>query len=145
MRIFRSIGYVAAISLLAAVPRHVQTSDYWMGYSGTKNVPPAVASRWLTWVETDNHGSAMIAPYGVRTILYTDPNRVQPGDPLYGADEDEFAHTCGGTRARASANYPNMVLTDPHSNSLRALLPRSVDGHAEGGHFDAVFVDDAVG
>jgi hypothetical protein len=99
----------------------------------------------LSWVETDVPGSQQIAPYGVKTILYTNPNRVEPGDPLYGTGEDEYAHTCGGTRARGEAQYHGLVLTDPRSHTLGSMWRRSVDAHANEAHFDAVFADEAVG
>jgi hypothetical protein len=135
----------AVLITTAATPRHVLTSDYWMGYAGTKNVPAGLAARSLSWVSTDAPGSAMIAPLGVKTMLYTNPNRVQPGDPLYSDNDDQYAHTCSGSRARGEASYKNLFLTEPSSPNLAQRWKRSVNAHAEGGHIDAVFVDSAVG
>lgn len=141
----RFFAVFAAVSLLGAVPRHVQTADYWQGYAGTKNVPAEQAARALTWVETDVPGSQHIAPLGVKTILYTNPNREQPGDPLYGSDEDEYAHTCGGARAIGESAYHGQLLTNPASGTLARMWRRAVDAHTNEAHFSAVFADEAVG
>lgn len=143
--VFRSLACLSTLLLVAAVPHHVQTADYWRGYAGTKTVPPEQAARWLSWVETDSYGSAAIAPYGVKTLLYTNPNREQPGDPMYGSQEDMYAHTCSGGRARAGVKYAGQVQTNPGSRALAQKWRKSVEGHSEGGHFDAVFSDDADG
>lgn len=116
-----------------------------MGYAGTKNVPAAVAARALSWVETDNHGSALIAPLGVKTLLYTNPNRVQPRDPLGNGPENAYAHLCSGDRVLGETNYTGQVLTNPGSPALKAMWRKSVADHEEGGHFDAVFADEADG
>lgn len=129
----------------AAVPRHVQTSDYWAGWAGTRNVPAAEAGQWLTWAETDPKGALQLDPVGVRTILYTNPNREMPHDPLYGSQEDEYAHTCSGDRARGEAQYKGLVLTDPASPTLAGLWRRMVDAHTAIAHFAAVFDDEADG
>lgn len=142
--IHRFFAVLATVALIGAVPRHVQTADYFAGAVGTKNVPAQQAARALTWVETDVPGSQQIAPFGVKTILYTNPNRVEPGDPLYGADEDEYAHTCAGNRARGEARYRGLVLTNPRSRVLSSMWRRSVDAHAHEARFDAVFADEAV-
>jgi hypothetical protein len=145
LMIRRFFGVLLAAALLGAAPHHVPTADYWQGYAGTKNVPADQAARALSWVETDVAGSQQIAPLGVKILLYTNPNREQPGDPLYGASEDEYAHTCGGTRARGETQYHGLVLTNPASRTLAQLWRRSVDAHTGSAHFDAVFADEAVG
>lgn len=143
--IHRFFALLAAFALLGAVPRHVQTADYWRGYAGTKNVSQDQAARALSWVETDVPGSQLISPLRVKTLLYTNPNREQPGDPLYGDNDDEYAHTCGGERALGEANYHGQLLTNPASRTLAAMWRRTVDAHTQGAHFDAVFADEAVG
>lgn len=133
------------LALLGAIPRHIPTADYWRGYAGTKNVPADQAARALSWVETDVPGSQLISHLGVKTLLYTNPNREQPGDPLFGGDEDEYAHTCAGARARGEGHYRGQLLTNPASKALANAWRRSVDSHTHEAHFDAVFADEAVG
>ena len=143
-RILRAIAVLSALSLLAAAPHHVQTADYWKGYSGTKKVPAQLAARSLTWAETDKHGAAEIAPLGVKTILYTNPNREQPGDPMWSTDEAVYAHTCSGMRAMGETAYAGQQLTQP-GPTLAKLWRWSVAQHVEGATFNAVFNDEAVG
>lgn len=143
--VHRHIVLLAAVVLVGAVPRHVQTADYWQGYAGTKNVPAQQAARFLSWVETDVPGSQQISGFGVKTILYTNPNREQPGDPLYGNSDREYAHTCGGQRVLGESAYRGQLLTNPASRTLATLWRRSVDAHTAEAHFDAVFADEAVG
>lgn len=145
VHILRFAAILAALGLLGAAPAHVQTADYWAGYAGTKNVPAPQAARALSWVETDVPGSQQISRYGVKTILYTNPNRQMPGDPIYGNTENEYAHTCSGQRARGESRYAGLVLTNPRSRALASLWRRTVEAHTNEAHFDAVFADEAVG
>ncbi|MGB6985790.1 MAG: hypothetical protein WBD74_07455 [Candidatus Aquilonibacter sp.] len=140
----RSLVMISLIAALTAqVPSHVQTADYWGGYAGTKVVPANQAAQWLSWVETNASSSLKILPFGVKTVAYSDPNRLQPSDAMYSQDESQYLHTCSGTRVRASASYPGQVLTNPRSRALasawRTMVLRG------GGNFTAVFADDAVG
>lgn len=136
---------MALALLVGAAPRHVLTADYWAGYAGTKRVPAAAAAQWLSWVETDPSDSLQIAPFGVKTLLYTNPNRVMPGDAMYTHDERVYAHDCTGMRARGDAKYKGMVLTDSGSATLASTWRYFIKRHLEIGHFDAVFDDEAVG
>ncbi|HET7813127.1 MAG TPA: putative glycoside hydrolase [Candidatus Baltobacteraceae bacterium] len=141
----RVSSLLLSLAMVAAVPRHVLTGDYWGGYAGTHNVPPDQAARWLSWAEVSPQDSAILAPLGIRTLLYTDPNREQPGDPMWSTQEAVFAHNCGGGRVRAGSNYAGQVLTDVHSPALQAAWKQSVARHMEGARYNAVFDDDAVG
>lgn len=134
---------LCALPLLAAVPAHVQTADYWGGYAGTKVVPAQVAARALSWVETGNDGASRIRPFGVKTIAYSNPNRLQPSDAMYRDDDSMFAHTCGGQRARGEQSYNGLVLTNPRSAVLAAQWRKLIDRGS--GLFSAVFADEAVG
>lgn len=130
------------IFCLGTAPSHVPTSDYWAGYAGTKAVPADTAARWLTWAETNVDGSKLIHPAGVKTLLYTDPNRqLQNNDRLWNSDESTFAHDCGGNRIEAHRR--GQFLMDPHSQHLRDLWKHSVERYWNAGQFDAVFNDDA--
>lgn len=136
----RSLALICSPWLLA-VATHVRTADYFAGYAGTKLVPAAVASRWLTWAETDIPGSIQIRAFGVKTLLYSDPNRTMAGDSTFTSDETTFAHDCSGARVMASRE--GQYLMDPHSLNLRNIWRRGIARYNAEGHFDAIFVDDA--
>lgn len=145
MIIARALALLLAVSLVAAVPRHVLTGDYWGGYAGTHKLPAPAAAKWLSWAEVSPQDSAVMAPLGVHTLLYTNPNREQPGDPMWSTQDAVFAHNCNGERVRGETKYAGQQLTDVHSPALAALWKRSVERHMEGAHYDAVFDDEAVG
>jgi len=134
---------VCALPVLLAVtaPTHIQTADHFAGYAGTKTVPADVAARWLTWAETDIPGSQAIQRFGVKTMLYTDPNRTIRGERDYTNDESAFAHDCFGQRV--AAQHAGQYLMDPHSRALLAVWKSHVTRYSADGHFDAVFEDDA--
>lgn len=123
----------------------MQTCDYWHGYAGTMVVSAPDAARWLSWVETGNDGAALIRPYGVKAISYSNPNRVQPGDPLYSDDDSEFAHTCDGSRARGESSYHGQYLLNPASPALANLWLSKLHANSNILLYSALFVDEAVG
>lgn len=127
-----------------SMPRHVLTADYLGGYAGTHKVPFAAAAPYLSWAEIDVKDANAISALGIKTIDYTDPNRVAQGDPLYLRDESAYAHTCEG--ARISRDYRAGVkqqLLDPASPRLQSAYRAYLRGQAGSGHFDAFFYDDA--
>lgn len=135
----------AAALTMGAAPRHVLTADYWGGYAGTHNLPATRAAQWLSWAEVQPQDTSQLAPLGVKTLLYTNPNREQPHDVIWSDDERFFAHTCGGQRVRGGSNYRGEVMTDVHSSVTTQAWQHSVERHMEGAHYDAVFDDEAVG
>jgi len=137
-----SYSIAAIVCLLGASPAHVQTADYWGGYSGTHRVPAALAARWLTWASVNIAGSQALRPLGVKTMLYTDPNRQIAGEPFYTADESTFAHDCSGNRIATSRR--GQYLMDPHAPALRALWSSLAARYVAEGRFDAIFEDDAA-
>lgn len=139
----RALAVFALPACLAAVPMaHIQTGDHFAGYAGTRSVPPDVAAKWLTWAETDIPGSVSIRRFGVKTMLYTDPNRVMKGDADFPKDESAFARDCRGSRIE-SVPRPGQYVADPHSPALLAVWKSHVTRYSAEGHFDAVFEDDA--
>lgn len=135
----------AALTMIAAVPRHVLTGDYWGGYAGTHNVPAPRAAQWLSLAEVSAQDSTQMSALGVKTMLYTNPNREMPGDPMWGTQDDEYAHTCNGERARGESQYQNIFMTNPASATTVRLWQTSVQRHEEGAHFDFIFADEADG
>jgi Hypothetical glycosyl hydrolase family 15 len=130
-----------AIAALPTGPAHVATADYWGGYSGTHLVSAQVAAGWLTWASVNIDGSKTLRPLGVKTMLYTDPNRQIAGEPLYSSDESTFAHDCAG--ARIPTQRAGQYLMDPRSESVWRVWKSLVDRYNAEGHFDAIFEDDA--
>ena len=143
-RLTFAIPMLAAL-LLGAVPRHVLTADYWGGYAGTHNLPASQAAPWLSWAEVQPADTNHLAPLGVKTLLYTNPNREEPHDVIWSDDERFFAHKCDGTRVRGGSRYAGEVLTDVHSPVTLAAWQRSIERHMQGAHYDAVFDDEASG
>lgn len=137
-----AIFFFTVACLLGAAPSRLSTADYFGGYAGTHLVDASVAARWLTWSETDIPTSLLLRSLGVKTILYTDPNRIMKGDPDYTSDETAYAHDCSGSRIQA-AHRPGQFLMDPHSKSLLTVWRTQVSRYVKAGQFDAVFVDDA--
>jgi Hypothetical glycosyl hydrolase family 15 len=138
----RILAIAATLCLVAVVPSHVQTSDYFGGYSGTHLVAANVAARWLTWASTNVNDSPTLRALGVKTMMYTDPNRAMSGQAEFTAGESAFAHDCSG--ARISARRVGQYLMNPSSPALRAAWKAHVVRYMAAGHFDAVFEDDAA-
>ncbi len=139
----RACALLLAFLLLAAVPRHVPTADYFGGYSGTKTVPAQAAAPLLTWAETDQPGSRELAPLGVKPFLYSNPNIEMPGDPLYNSSESAFYHYCGGGRVRIR-DARGFDVMNPGSTALRGAWRRYVQDRTAGADFYAVFEDEAA-
>ena len=98
-------------------------------------------SPWLTWAVVDGPQSWSAKAAGVKTIMYTNPNRQGPTDPMYTSDETTFAHDCNGHRITILIR-PWQYLMDPHSTHLVSLWQQAVARAS--GAFDAVFEDNAV-
>ncbi|HEV3152886.1 MAG TPA: hypothetical protein VGZ02_03670 [Candidatus Baltobacteraceae bacterium] len=138
----RAIACCLPLALLGAAPAHVQTADYWGGYAGTHRVPASEAARALTWAETNPADSQTLRALGVKTILYSNPNRIEPSDTMYRDRDELFAHTCDGSRVTTHAE---LRMTDPRANALLDDWKSYVQSHDEQGHYTAVFEDEAVG
>lgn len=138
----RLVTLAAASCLLAAVPSHVMTADYFGGYAGTHLVSAGNAARWLTWAETNIAGSQALLPLGVKTLLYTDPYRTMAGDPDLPPNGAGFAKDCGG--ARIEANRAGQFLMDPHDPAVLSQWKSHVQRYSAEGRFTAIFVDDAA-
>lgn len=128
--------------LTGAAPPHVQTADYWGGYAGTHKVPAQTAARRLTWAETNPADSRTLGALGVKTILYSNPNRLQPGDTMFQDQDALYSHTCFGGRVNTSGP---IHMTNPDSDSLLHDWKQYVESHMSGSSYAAVFEDEAVG
>ena len=131
-----------ACALIGAAPAHVQTADYWGGYAGTHKVPALTASRALTWAETNPKDSLTLSRLGVQPILYSNPNRLEPGDTMYLDADAIYAHTCDGARV---TTHDAVHLTNPDAPPLVNDWKSYVRSHIADGKYAAVLEDEAVG
>lgn len=125
----------------ATVPMHVLTADYLGGPENTA-LPATVVAPWVTWTETSWQYDPEAVAAGIKTMYYTNPNRINDTNPMRSADESVYAHDCSGNRL-ASLHYEHMYLADPASPALRAKFQWVIRSRSANRHWDAFFVDDA--
>lgn len=129
-----------------AVPKHMITYMDW-GRSdrdwGLPGVDPRRVAPWATWVMAKPRDASAIAAAGMKTMFYSNPNRVAPKDAMYRDDESMFAHDCSGQRIRIMKAGSGKFLTDPTSSSLLAQWKAFDEQNMSAGHFDAVYDDTA--
>ncbi len=123
-----------------AVPNHVMTADYVATNGGTTKAASTLAP-WLNWASTSWQENPDVKAAGIKAMFYTDPNRQQPGDPMYTSDETTFAHTCGGSRIK-STYITSQYLMSPASSSMRTQWKNYVAEESDGATWDAIFEDD---
>lgn len=124
------------------VPKHVLTAAYLYASppdftTSHGRVFSAYAST-LTWAQTFS-GSA-VAATGIKTMLYTNPNRIRPTEPMYTSDESTFAHTCSNTRITTTGTT-NDYFMNPLSTDMVSLYKSYVSNELSTQHFDAIFDD----
>ncbi len=123
--------------VVASMPmKHVLTKEYLA--DKFPSVSAAQMAPWLTWATSTGVESTSLRSVGIKTILYTNPNRQAPGGPMYTNDETTFAHDCQSQRIQFSARN-NVYLMNPASTHLRKLWKNAVT--QAGGEFDAIFDD----
>lgn len=127
---------------IAAAPRHVLTAAYLYSPDGltSHGRPFRAYSSSLTWAETYS-GSAVSAA-GIKTLYYTNPNRISSTDPLYVSDERAYAHTCTGARIYQSISSTKYYLTNPASTTLVNAYKAEVAAELQKQHFDAILDDE---
>ena len=127
-----------------SVPAHVLTLDVYDD-SGKGVAPdPVTAAKYLTWAAVLPKDANAFSAAGIKTLLYSDPNRTSPGDPLYTSDETTFAHDCSNNRITIPNKTVTTYLMDPSSPALQALWRTYVANILSwGDHFDAIFEDNA--
>src|SRR5579872_1303324 len=121
--------------------KHTMTGDYVGGASGT-SLAASLLGPWLSWAETDWPTNPLVRAAGIKAMIYSDPNRTSPGDPLYPSQSSAFAHTCSGSRI-TTTGYSSLFLMDPSSSAMRTAWKDWIAAESLGEHWDAVFDDDA--
>ena len=121
-------------------PKHVLT---WADILLVDHILPAQAAPYLNWASVTVPDSNRFSQAGIKTVYYTDPNRVSQGQKLYTNDESTFAHDCYGNRITI-VGRPGKYQMDPNSRHLASLWKAWVDKVIHSGaHFDAIFEDSA--
>lgn len=121
--------------------KHVQTADYLGGYYGTHSIAWSTAANYLNWASTNPTDANSISAAGIKTMFYTNPNRLQTTDPMYTTDETVFAHDCTGQRVTTSFNGITQYVTNVESSSLATDYHNTISAKIAGTHFDAMFED----
>ena len=121
---------------------HVHTWDTDDLGPDTIHVAPAQAAPYVDALLTVPSTGGIVKAAGILSMLYTDPNRVAPGTPMYTNDETTFAHDCNNSRitVQGSPDY----LMDVHSTHLWSLWPQEVQlFQTWGATWDYIFEDSA--
>jgi hypothetical protein len=122
------------------VQKHVLT---WAWIEQGGHIPPKQAAPYLDWAAVNNPDANAYSAAGIKTVLYSDPNRTYPGQPMYSNDESTFAHDCAGRRITINGRPGPTYQMDPNSPDLLQLWAGWVNWELNGVHYDAIFDDDA--
>jgi hypothetical protein len=116
----RALVFQDAQSLLRGfnVPKHVVTAD-WYIHIGEVN--PNVVAPYVDYAGVQAPDVNAFDAAGIKTILYTDPNRTYAGQPMYTKDESTFAHDCNSNRIRVKGQRFTVYQMDPRSPHLEPL------------------------
>jgi hypothetical protein len=123
------------------IPKHVLTWD-WYRHAGM--VDPVIAAPYLDFAAVQHDDANAFAAAGIKTVLYTDPNRAYVGTPMYTQDESTFAHDCDGNRITVGHRTHKTYQMDPRSPDLEPLWAAWVASVLGGGYnYTFIFEDGA--
>jgi hypothetical protein len=125
------------------IPKHVLTGAYLFSSDQihADGRPFSAFAASLSWAETYSGNGVSAA--GIKTLLYTNPNRQGQGNPFYTSDESTFAHTCSGSRIYQTGSTPTRwYLMNPASADLVNLYKSYVNTQLKTEHFDAILDDE---
>jgi hypothetical protein len=126
------------------VPNHVLT---WLTIGedgGTYDVTPTQVAGWVDYTMTTPPLSLLAKLAGMHTLIYSDPNRVNPQSLIWNDDETTFAHDCTGKRITVSGS--NDLQMNVYSHHLWSLWENDVTQREQwdgGGDYDYAFEDSA--
>jgi hypothetical protein len=124
-----------------SVPKHVLTWDWYLHVG---EVDPQVAAPYLDYAAVQHADANAFDAAGIKTILYTDPNRTYVGQPMYTNDESTFAHDCNGNRITIPSKPIKTYQMDPRSPHLEPLWAAWVNGVLGAGYnYTYIFEDSA--
>src|SRR5215469_7735867 len=100
------------------VPNHVLT---WLilDAPGGPNLDPSQVVMWVDYTMTKQSTSQEAHSLGMKTIMYTDPNRTAPDDLMHTNYEGTYAHDCHGNRIQVLGK--DKELMNPYSPKLWSL------------------------
>jgi hypothetical protein len=123
------------------VPNHVITFD---AYEHAGMVDPKIAAPYLDIAEVQVADANAFAAAGIKTLLYTDPNRSYVGSPMYTNDETTFAHDCNGARITVGHRPVTTYQMDPRSPNLEPIWATWVNNILGAGYdYTYIFEDGA--
>ena len=123
------------------IPTHVLTYDV---YTRAGEVDPVIAAPYLDYAELPYKDVNAFDAAGIKTILYTDPNRTYVGQPMYTQDESTFAHDCSGNRITVGHRRYVTYQMDPRSPDLEPLWNNWVYGLLNAGYNYSYIFEDAA-
>lgn len=133
----------ARVNAPAATQNHVLTADYLGGRYGTHSIAWSQAAPYLTWAETDQTDVSGIHAAGIKTLLYVDPNRTAPGNPLYNNNNATYALTCSQQKIYDTYDGVQMWVMNPAASAMQNLFTSYSQSVKKNTPFDAFFEDDA--
>jgi hypothetical protein len=122
-----------------SAPNHVLT---WVWFIHAGMVDPQVAAPYLDYAAVQHTDANAFDDAGIKTVLYTDPNRSYVGTPMYTDDESTFAHDCNGNRITVGHRSHKTYQMDPRSPDLEPLWAAWVKSVSDAGYiYDYIFED----
>lgn len=123
------------------IPKHVLT---WAAIVQSNNISPTAIAPYIDWAVVNVPDANAFSAAGIKTVLYTNPNRTSPGGKMYTEDESTFAHDCNGSRITINGKPGPVYQMDARSANLAGVWSAWVQGAMRGGnHYDAIFDDSA--
>ena len=125
-------------------PKHVLTWQNIGMNGGTSKVGPAQLAGMIDYSVIDQPDSIIAHSLGIKTVIYTDPNRTGPGDIMHTNIEKTYAHDCHGSRIgvigkdKQLMNVESQTLWSEWGPAVLTMI-----GWNGGGVYDYIFEDTA--
>ncbi len=140
-----AVQYAGCAKAAGTLPRHIMTYILWGASEHQKglDVDPRQTAQWVSWAIAKPDDSRQLSAAGIKTMYYSNPNRIAPTEPMWADDDTMFAHDCSGQRIAVTKQGRNKFLTDPSSSSLAQDWRKFAQGIMSRGHYDAIYDDTA--
>jgi hypothetical protein len=127
-----------------SAPTHVLTADYYGPPYGPTTLTPSQLAPYLTWASSLITYSNELADAGIKTMVYTDANRIVPDSPLWSSPSNAFAHTCSGDLITDYFDNTTFTLMNNGSTALQSAYDSYISSWTSGNSVNAIFEDDVV-